>query len=78
MINTIIIRGALHMFNLLNVTMSQCHDASGKCYTGRRCLPRIKGMPSTGHGRHLHIGMQGIGTTHTRHRNTSKRPATPV
>ena len=24
MINTIIIRGALHMFNLLNVTMSRC------------------------------------------------------
>ncbi len=44
----------------------------------KECLPRVKGMPSTGDGRHLLIGMEGIGTTHARHRNTSKRPATPV
>ena len=74
MINTIIIRGAFAHAHLLNVTMSR----SGESYTGRRCLPRIKGMPSTGDGRHLLIGMEGIGTTRARHRNTLKRPATPA
>ena len=51
MINTIIIRGALHMFNLLNVTMSRCHNVTmcireklhraDACHGLKECLPRV-------------------------------------
>ena len=36
-----------------------------------RCLPRVKGMPSTTHGRHFHIGIGSISTTRAKHLHDS-------
>ena len=43
-----------------------------------RCLPRVKGMPSTTHGRHFHIGIGSISTTRAKHLHDSCKASPPV